>query len=317
MVKNDRNHGVFESHAEGGAVRTIAGFDLHLQPIMSIPYLRSRWVFVTGGASGIGLETAKAFAHAGANVFLSDVQADALEHARREIAGMGVACRAALLDVSHPHSVQGVADEFMRQCGAPAVVVNNAGIGFLGPFLHTPLEAWRRLLDVNLMGMVHVCRAFMPGMLKEGLPAHIVNVASAAGLHPAPNLSAYSASKHAVMGLHDALAMELRGTNIGLSVVCPGVINTPIVRNRQAVADIVPGAQLDKIAAYYEKHGAPPALVARRIVRAVQRGEDLVLVGPTVKPLYMVKRVSRVLASLATLDACKANGYLWRYERER
>lgn len=282
---------------------------------MSISNLRGQWVWVTGAASGIGLETARAFAQAGANVVLSDIQAEALEAACRDISAIGVGCMPMLLDVADPAAVQRAADAFVWQHGAPAVIVNNAGVGFLGPFLHTPLEAWRRVLDINLMGVVHMCRAFIPYMLTEKMPAHIVNVASAAGLHPAPNLSAYSASKHAVMGLHDALEMELRGTNIGLSVVCPGVINTPIVRNRQAVADVVPGAQLDKISAYYQKHGACPSVVAGRIVRAVQRGEGLILVGPTARALYTVKRVSRRLASLATLDACRTNGYLWRGQR--
>lgn len=282
---------------------------------MSIHNLRKQWVFVTGAASGIGFETSLAFAQAGANVVLTDVSADGLDVARQIIESCGVRCDASVLDVSDREAVREVAQAVMARHGVPAVVVNNAGIGFLGPFLHTPPEAWARVLDVNLMGIVHVCQAFLPAMLKSADPSHIVNVASAAGLHPAPNLSAYGASKHAVMGLHDALVMELMGTSVGLTVVCPGIINTPIVRNRRAVADVVPPEQLDKIAGHYQRHGAPPSLVGKRIVQAVREGEGFVLVGPTAKALYCVKRLSRTLANWATLDGCKKNGYAWRYNR--
>lgn len=282
---------------------------------MSIQNLRKQWVFVTGAASGIGFETALAFAQAGANVVLTDVSGEGLDVARQIIESCGVRCDAMVLDVSDREAVRQVAQTVLARHGLPAVVVNNAGIGFLGPFLHTPPEAWARVLDVNLMGMVHVCQAFLPPMLQSPDPTHIVNIASAAGLHPAPNLSAYGASKHAVMGLHDALVMELVGTSVGLTVVCPGVINTPIVRNRKAVADVVPAAQLDKIAEHYQRHGAPPSLVAARIVQAVRKGEGFVLVGPTAKALYRVKRLSRSLAHWATLEGCKKNGYAWRYGR--
>ena len=282
---------------------------------MSIQNLRKQWVFVTGAASGIGFETALAFAQAGSNVVLTDVSGQGLDVARQIIESCGVRCDAMVLDVSDRQAVRQVAQTVLARHGVPAVVVNNAGIGFLGPFLHTPPEAWARVLDVNLMGMVHVCQAFLPHMLQAPDATHVVNIASAAGLHPAPNLSAYAASKHAVMGLHDALVMELMGTSVGLTVVCPGVINTPIVRNRKAVADVVPAAQLDKIADHYQRHGAPPSLVASRIVQAVRKGDGFVLVGPTAKALYRVKRLSRTLAHWATLDGCKKNGYAWRYER--
>lgn len=290
----------------------LGGLFLH-DSTMAIPDLLNHWVLVTGAASGIGFETALSFTRAGASLIITDIQPEPLEIARRRIVSMGGDCVSLLLDVSDPDQVHDVAQTIEQQYGVPSVVVNNAGIGYLGPFLHTPLEAWRRVIDVNLMGMVHMCQAFLPMMMLENRPTHLVNVASAAGLHPAPNLSAYSASKHAVMGLHDALAMELASSKIGLTVVCPGVINTPIVRNRHAVADIVPAEQLSKIADHYEKHGAHPSLVGQRIVKAVQTGEQLVLVGPTAKALYTVKRLSRSLAHWATVDGCKKNGYMWRY----
>lgn len=279
---------------------------------MSVQNLCKQWVFITGAASGIGFETALAFAQAGANVILTDVGAHGLDVAREVIESCGVCCDAMVLDVSDRDAVRQVAQTVLARHGIPAVVINNAGIGFLGPFLYTSPEVWSRVFDVNLMGIVHVCQAFLPMMLQSPNPSHIVNIASVAGLHPAPNLSAYGASKHAVMGLHDALVMELMDTAIGLTVVCPGIINTPIVRNRQAVSDVVPAAQVDKISSYYQRNGAPPSAVAARIVQAVRKGEGFVLVGPTATALHHIKRLSRTLANWAMLRGCRKNGYAWR-----
>ena len=284
---------------------------------MAVSQLMGKWVLVTGAASGIGLETARAFARQRSNVILTDINEAGLAPIQREIEALGVRCLSHGLDVADEAAVRRVADAVIANVGAPHILVNNAGIGFLGPLLNTPTDAWRKVLDVNVMGMVHLCQAFLPAMLEAGDARQVVNVASAMGIGSAPNLSAYCASKHAVMGLSDALAMELAPTPVGITIVCPGVIDTPIVRNRRAIADVVPDAQMDKIEAHYKKTGAHPSVVGERIVRAVLRGEDIVFVGPTAKALYNAKRVSRKLASTATLAGCKANGYWWPYPAKR
>lgn len=282
---------------------------------MAIDKLQGKWVLVTGAASGIGFETARTFADEGANIVLVDINEEALQRARQSIASSaGVHCESFALDVGDEAAVRSMAEQLLSAIGSLDVLVNNAGIGFLGPMLHTPTPAWRHVLDVNLMGVVHFCQAFIPAMLERGRPCHVVNVASAAGIHATPNLSAYSASKHAVMGLHESLAMELIGRCVGLSVVCPGVINTPIVRNRKAMAPMVPEAQMDKLDAYYRKNGASPAVVGRSIVRAVKKGESQVLVGPTAQAIERIKRLSPSLARKAMLMGCKRNGYWWRYD---
>jgi short-subunit dehydrogenase len=107
--------------------------------------------------------------------------------------------------------------------------------------------------------------------------------------------------------------MELDGTGIEVTVICPGVINTPIVRNRAAVSPVIPSAQLDRLESFYKKTGAHPSEVGERIVRAVQRGEDIVLVGPTASAMFHLKRLSRRLMRTATIMGCKRNGYLWPY----
>jgi short-subunit dehydrogenase len=161
------------------------------------------------------------------------------------------------------------------------------------------------------MGVVHVSRAFLPGMIAAGDARHLVNVSSAAGLHAVPHLSAYSASKHAVLGLTDALAMELGQTNVAVTVVCPGIINTPIVRNHRAVAPSVPASALKRLEQQYQSRGAHPSVVGERIVRAVNRGEDIVLVGPSAAAVFNLRRISRGLLRKAGVSGARQLGYFW------
>ncbi len=283
---------------------------------MAVSDLNGRWALVTGAASGIGHETALAFAREGASVVAADLDEARLLDTSRAIEAAGQRCLAAGCDVSDPAAVEALAAKVMADIGPPDVVVNNAGVGFLGPFLDTPLSAWSQVLGVNLMGVVHVSRAFLPGMVAAGGARHLVNVSSAAGLYPVPNLSAYSASKHAVLGLSDALSMELRDTGVGVTVVCPGIINTPIIntpmiRNIRSVTPSVPASATDKLSRQYQARGAHPSLVARLIVRAVKRGEDIVLAGPSANAVFQARRLSRRLLRKASLSGARRLGYVW------
>ena len=278
---------------------------------MALNDLGGRWVLVTGAASGIGHETALAFAREGANILAVDLDEARLADTFRLVGEAGRRCVALGCDVADAGAVEALAVRAMADAGTPDVVVNNAGVGYLGPFLDTPLEAWTHVMGVNLMGVVHVSRAFLPAMLAAGGPRHLVNVASAAGLGAVPNLSAYSASKHAVMGFSDALAMELAQTDIDVTVVCPGIIDTPIVRNVRAMAPSVPDSAIDRLDRQYKAKGAHPSLVGARIVRAVKRGEDIVLVGPSAATVFHGRRLSRTLLRKAGLAGAKRLGYLW------
>ncbi len=278
---------------------------------MALKDLKGRWVLITGAASGIGHETALAFAREGADIVAVDLDEARLAETSQLVNAMGRRCLALGCDVSDATAVGALAIRVAADIGAPGVVVNNAGVGFLGPFLDTPVSAWDQVVGVNLMGVVHISRAFLPAMITAGGARQLVNVASAAGLHAVPNLSAYSASKHAVLGLSDALAMELRETNVGVTVVCPGVINTPIVRNRRAVAPSVPAAALDKLERQYQAKGVHPLVVGKRIVRAVRRGEDIVLVGPTAAAVFHARRLSRRLLRKAGVSGARQLGYVW------
>jgi short-subunit dehydrogenase len=273
---------------------------------MAVSLLKSKQVLVTGASSGIGYETALAFARRGANLILVDINAAALDTAAQAVREQGVKCLTWTADVSDAQAMSGLADAVHDAVGALDVLVNNAGIAFLGSFLETPPQTWRRILDVNVMGIVHGNNVFLPHMLKAGGPRHVVNVASAAGLAPMCQMSAYVASKHAVVGLSETLEMELSGSEVGVSVICPGIINTPIARPDAAnVGRSITQSQMDRLAHFYRTKGAHPRLVGESIVDAVQSGKGVVLVGPAARLIYNLRRMSRSLLMKAMIAESK------------
>ncbi|RZF26539.1 SDR family NAD(P)-dependent oxidoreductase [Paraburkholderia sp. UYCP14C] len=277
---------------------------------MAVPQLEDKWVLVTGAGSGIGRATAMAFARRGARLVIADNDPEALDEVGLEIAGLRLECIAFRVDVADEAAMLRFARAVHVLIGAVDVLINNAGIGYLGPFLYSPLESWRRVLDINVMGVVHGCHVFGQDMVNAGGARQIVNVASLAGIAPAPNMSAYAASKHAVMGLSDVLSMELADTEVGVTAVCPGIINTPITTAAGAISSAISLAQADKLRAYYETNGASPDVVAQAIVDAVRSGRSLVLVGPYAKRMYHLKRLSRALTKALTISDARKNGYL-------
>ena len=272
--------------------------------------LQGASVLVTGAASGIGYETALAFAGQGARLVISDIDESALAAAKETVASLGASCLALHCDVSDPDSVSAFAEAVTTEAGAPDILVNNAGIAYLGSFEETPPAMWQRIFDINVMGIVHCTNAFLPAMRSAGGPRKIVNVASLAGFAPAPNMSAYAASKHAVVGLSEVLALELHDTDISLLVVCPGIINTNITHGDGMAAPGMSGAQLDKLQQYYHDHGAHPRLVAQDLLRAVQGDAIYAFTGPLAKPTHALVRLSHRLARKITIRSAKESGYL-------
>jgi len=277
---------------------------------MSIPDLRGRAVVVTGAASGIGRCTALAFARHGARLVLADVNPASLAAVRKEVEALGAVARDWTVDVSDEAAMREFAAAVQAEVGPPTVLVNNAGIGYLGGFVSSPLESWRRCLDINVLGVAHGCYWFLPRMIDAGGARRVVNVASLAGIAPAPSMSAYAASKHAVMGLSDVLALELADTEVGVTIVCPGIIDTPITASSSSVSPSVPAEQLARLRNYYRANGASPDVVAEAIVDGVQRGRPLVLVGPKARSAYHMKRVSRSLVRRLSLADARKVGFL-------
>jgi NADP-dependent 3-hydroxy acid dehydrogenase YdfG len=186
---------------------------------------RDKVAIVTGGASGIGRAVGAQLAAAGANVVLADIDEPLL----RETAG-SIGATARVVDVVDANAMQALADDTVSEHGRIDYMFNNAGIAIISEVLDMGLDDWNRIIDINIRGVVHGIHAVYPIMCTQGF-GHIVNTASLAGLAPAPSFTAYSATKHAVVGLSRGLRAEARAYGVKVSVVCPGFIDTPIVDN--------------------------------------------------------------------------------------
>ncbi len=188
--------------------------------------------FVTGAANGIGLGICRALARAGTHVALADIQPDALERARREIAALGVRAIALTLDVSDADAVARAADAVEAEFSKVHIICNNAGISLGNVRLLDMTRAqWDWIFGVNLFGVVNGVQVFAPRIQKHGEGGHIVNTASMAGLQVNPNIpgiGAYAMTKHGVIALSEALTMELQGSGIGVSVLCPAQVDTTL-----------------------------------------------------------------------------------------
>lgn len=192
---------------------------------------------VTGGASGIGLATARELARRGARLVLGDVEAPALERAVGELRAEGFEAHGVVCDVRRLEEVERLADESFRHLGAVHVVFNNAGIAKSGLVSQMTHDDWRWVIDVDLWGPVHGVEAFLPRMIDQGAGGHLLFTASFAGLVPNIGLGPYCVAKYGVVALAEVLARELKADNIGVSVLCPMIVNTNIgtsERNRPA-----------------------------------------------------------------------------------
>jgi NAD(P)-dependent dehydrogenase (short-subunit alcohol dehydrogenase family) len=194
---------------------------------MAVPHLKNKQVLITGAGSGIGRAAALAFARRGANIVASDINPEVLDAVKHEIEALGVSCLTHVADVSDESAMKEFADLVHAKVGAVDVLVNNAGVAYLGRFLDGDLDHWARVLNVNLMGVVHGCRYFIPPMISAGGARQVLNVASGAGNYPTPSLAAYCASKYAVTGFSEVLKMELANSAVGVTTVCPGVTTPP------------------------------------------------------------------------------------------
>jgi NAD(P)-dependent dehydrogenase (short-subunit alcohol dehydrogenase family) len=191
--------------------------------------------FVTGGASGIGLALGRAFAEAGAKVMLADIDEAALAAAVDSLRVGGAEIRGVVCDVADPVSVERAAEASSEAFGKIHVLCNNAGVSAGRDIDDIAPEDWRWVLDVNLMGVIHGLRAFLPRLRAHGEGGHILNTASIAGILRPQGLGPYPASKYAVVAISEGLATQLKPLGIGVTVLCPGFVNTRIIdsaRNR-------------------------------------------------------------------------------------
>ena len=263
-------------------------------------------VLVTGAGSGIGRATAFAFAEAGARVVAVDRDAEAAARTAELSRLVGAPeAWAETADVSDEHAMEKLAEKVATEYGVVDVLVNNAGIGLSGSFFDTSPEDWKKVLDVNLWGVIHGCRLFGKQMAERGQGGHIVNTASAAAYQPSKALPAYSTSKAAVLMLSECLRAELAGQGIGVSAICPGFVNTNITSTaRFAGVDAEEEKRRQKKSArLYGMRNYPPEKVADAILRAVVRNEAVVPVTPEARGAHFMSRFSpRALRAIARME---------------
>jgi len=245
--------------------------------------LKGKVAVVTGGASGIGRAMAERFAAEGMKVVLADIEEGALTRAESEMRATGATVASKRTDVSRGEDVEALAAFTIDTFGAVHVVCNNAGVAVGGVTWQHTVKDWQWLLGVNLWGVIHGVRTFVPIMLQQGDECHVVNTASGAGLHTRPWLAMYCASKHAVVALSESLYHELSltGSKVKVSVLCPAVVNTRIgelERNRpddlsNAGGAGVPAQQMQAMEQAFRAllaTGLPPEQVADAVVGAIR-----------------------------------------------
>ncbi|MDX3536405.1 SDR family oxidoreductase [Streptomyces sp. MB09-01] len=263
-------------------------------------------VLVTGAASGIGRATAFAFAEAGARVVAVDRDAEGAARTADMARLVGAAeAWAECVDVSDEQAMEKLAAKVAAEYGIVDVLVNNAGIGLSGAFLDTTAEDWKKVLDVNLWGVIHGCRIFGKQMAERGQGGHIVNTASAAAYLPSRTLPAYSTSKAAVLMLSECLRAELASKSIGVSAICPGIVNTNITATSRfaGVDEAEEKRRQERSSRLYGLRNFPPEKVADAILRAVVRNEAVVPVTPESKgALWMSRYAPRTLRRIARLE---------------
>ncbi|TVS84645.1 SDR family oxidoreductase [Mycobacterium helveticum] len=263
-------------------------------------------VAVSGAGSGIGRETAFAFAARGAELVISDIDEASVKDTAAEIAARGGVAHSYVLDVSDGDAVEAFAERVTAEHGVPDIVVNNAGIGHAGGFLDTPAEEFDRVMDVNFGGVVNGCRSFARRLVERGTGGHIVNVASMASYSPLQSLSAYCSSKAAAFMFSDCLRAELDAAGVGLTTICPGVINTNIIKTTRIDAPTGKGEQVDgrrgQLGMLFALRHYGPENVANAILSSTRKNKPIRPVAPEAYAFYAISRFApQALRSTARL----------------
>lgn len=239
--------------------------------------LKGAVVVVTGAGSGIGAATAVAFAQAGARVICVDIDAVGATQTAARCTEAGSPAAHAPCDVADWDAMTALAAQVAAEHGVPDVVVNNAGVGMSGRFNDIGIEDWRWIRSINLDGVVHGCRAFGPAMVERG-SGQVVNVSSGLGYTPTATEPAYVTTKAAVLALSQCLRADWAVSGVGVSAICPGVINTPIVRSTRYLGDQASPAMRARTQRVFRR-GHKPETVAKAIVDATRRDRAVVPVG--------------------------------------
>jgi NAD(P)-dependent dehydrogenase (short-subunit alcohol dehydrogenase family) len=264
--------------------------------------------FITGGASGMGLGMARAFGAAGMKVMIADIEKGPMDAAVAELKLKGIEAAGVVTDVANRDSVFAAADATIEQFGKVHVLCNNAGIGVSGKSDKCSIENWQWVMDVNLWGVIYGLQAFVPLIESHGEGGHVMSTASMAGMVSFRYMGPYNATKFAVVTIMETMMEEHRDDNIGVSVLCPGVVATNIAsgtRNRQ---DKYGGAReardLDANAEMLGK-GLDPDIVGEQVLEAIIDDAPYIFTDPSMRK-YINKRFERLSAGYDWADNCQA-----------
>ena len=246
---------------------------------------------ITGGAMGIGLGLAKAFANRGMKLVLADINKNALDKVSEELSDKNVEVLTVVTDVSVPEQVAHLAEVSYERFGHVNILCNNAGIGAGGPLRFLPKENWDWILGINLYGVIYGIQYFLDRMIKSGQPCHIINTSSLAGLTPGDS-GPYSASKTAVIAISERLVLECFGTNVGVSVICPAQVRSKIVENadilskeREDIWQETPsGSEFENAKKLIDK-GMDPEVMAEMVIKALENDIFYIVTHPEFIPL--------------------------------
>ena len=251
--------------------------------------LSDKKVFITGAASGIGRSTAIAMGKLGCRLFLTDIDGDGLKKTVDVISRAGgKVCLARAFDVGDYQSMADFAREVHAGYGSLDILVNVAGVALFSQIEDMKHSDWERVIKVNLWGVIHGLECFVPEMIRAGKGGHIVSVSSTAGIIGLPWHVVYAGTKHALVGMSESLRYDLRKHNIGVSVICPGAVNTGLVQTAEIHTDnkdIV-----DKTRKYFQKIAITPEKVADLIIKAIRNRKFMVITSFDIKLFYFVKK---------------------------
>ncbi|HSW12738.1 MAG TPA: SDR family oxidoreductase [Solimonas sp.] len=252
---------------------------------------KQKKAFVTGAASGIGRATAIALAREGAELLLTDINAAALEAVAAEIRqGGGKVLMSRALDVADYEAMRAYARDIHAAHGSVDLLLNIAGIAIWGAVEKMEHRQWRQVIDVNLMGPIHAIECFLPEMIRAGRGGHLVNVSSAAGLFGLPWHAAYSASKFGLRGVSEVLRFDLRRHRIGVSLVCPGGVDTGLVQTVQIAGIDTAAPFMAKLRARFKAHAISPEKAAAAILRGIKSRRYLVFTSLDIRVGYFFQR---------------------------
>ncbi|MHA1148292.1 MAG: SDR family oxidoreductase [Promethearchaeota archaeon] len=258
---------------------------------MKIKDFKGKKCIITGAASGIGRSTAIKMAKLGVNLFLTDINASGLEEVSQIIRDSGgLVSYYKPLDISKFEDVKKFANEIHSKFGSMDIIMNIAGISIWGEITNLEHKHWERCINIDLWGPIHVIECFLKETINAGKGGHLVNVSSAAGLFGLPIHSPYSAAKAGLVGISEVLRFDLKRHKIGITLVCPGAVETPLKNTVEIIGVDKDNPAAKEIKSQFSERAITPENVADQIIKAIKKNKFLILTSFDMRAIYWFKR---------------------------